>query len=351
MKFRKSQNQQDSIKISDKMQIPFTHRQSAHCETGVMSNMLTHHGLKISEPLVFGIGSGLFFGYFPFIRLNHLPVTAFRINTGGIMSRVAKRLDVKIKWEKFRDPQKAMEALDRKIAQEIPVGCRAGAYWLDYFPRRYRFHFNMHNLVAFGKEGDDYLISDPVFPEPVVCSRKNLMKARFARGPVPPKGKMFYVADVPEQANFPKAVTKGIKEVCRTMLKTPGPFIGVKGMRYVAKKVETWPEKLGERKAANYLGQLIRMQEEIGTGGAGFRFIYAAFLQECADILGKRQLLNISERMTEIGDRWRDFALIGSRICKNRASETETYPTMADTLRECAAEEEKLLRDLSEIVH
>ncbi|GAG11463.1 unnamed protein product, partial [marine sediment metagenome] len=61
--------------------------------------------------------------------------------------------------------------------------------------------------------------------------------------------------------------------------------------------------------------------------------------------------LDISERMTEIGDLWRDFALIGSRICKNRASETETYPTMADTLRECAAEEEKLLRDLSQIVH
>jgi len=27
------------------------------------------------------------------------------------------------------------------------------------------------------------------------------------------------------------------------------------------------------------------MQEEIGTGGAGFRYIYAAFLQEAADFL------------------------------------------------------------------
>lgn len=339
------------MKINDKMKIPFTHRQSAHCETGVMSNLLTYHGLEISEPLVFGIGSGLFFGHFPFIRLNHLPLTAFRINTGGIMSRVAKRINVKVEWQKFRDPQKAMEALDRKIAQKIPVGCRVGAYWLDYFPRRYRFHFNMHHVVAFGKVGDGYLISDPVFPEPVVCPRKSLIKARFSMGPMPPKGRMFYVADVPEQVNFPEAVTKGIKEVCRTMLKTPVPFIGIKGIRYVARKVETWPEKLGERKAAHYLGQLIRMQEEIGTGGAGFRYIYAAFLQECADILGKRQLMDISERMTEIGDQWRDFALIGSRICKNRASKTETYPTMADILRECAAKEEKLLRDLSEIVH
>jgi len=42
--------------------------------------------------MVFGIGAGLFFGYFPFIRLNNLPLTAFRIRTGGIMNRVVKRL-------------------------------------------------------------------------------------------------------------------------------------------------------------------------------------------------------------------------------------------------------------------
>lgn len=133
------------------MEIPFEHHQAAHCETGVLSNLLSHHGLKISEAMVFGIGSGLFFGYFPFIRLNSLPLSAFRIATGGIMKRVTKRLGVKLKWEKFRNPETAMAALDRKLEEQVPVGCRTGAYWLSYFPRRYRFHFNMHNLVVYGK--------------------------------------------------------------------------------------------------------------------------------------------------------------------------------------------------------
>jgi hypothetical protein len=330
--------------------IPFAHRQSAHCETGVLSNLLSHHGLAVSEPMVFGIGAGLFFGYFPFIRLNRLPLTAFRAETGKIMNRASKRLGVKLHWETFKDPRRAMAALDEKIRQQIPVGCRTGAYWLSYFPRRYRFHFNMHNLVVYGKQGENYLISDPVFPDPVTCSEADLMKARFARGPMPPKGKMYYLNGIPENVDFQGAVKKGIAEVCKAMLKVPVPFMGVRGIRYLAKKLAIWPEKLGEQKAALYLGQIIRMQEEIGTGGAGFRFIYAAFLQEAAQILGLDRLLDLSERMTHVGDNWRRFALMASRNCKKRASETETYPAMADILRACADGEENLFRDLAQAI-
>lgn len=48
------------------MKIPFEHRQSAHCENGVVSNLLRFHGMEFDEPMVFGIGAGLFFSLFPF---------------------------------------------------------------------------------------------------------------------------------------------------------------------------------------------------------------------------------------------------------------------------------------------
>ena len=204
----------------------------------------------------------------------------------------------------------------------------------------------MHNLVAYGRSNGDYLISDPVFPDPVTCPEKDLMKARFAQGPLAPRGKMYYVTSVPTEIDLNGAITKGIKAVCNVMTRAPVRFIGVKGMRYLAGKVEHWPRKLGEEKAALNLGQLIRMQEEIGTGGAGFRFLYAAFLQESASILDDNRLLDLSQRMTAVGDRWRNLALIGSRICKHRASETETFAAMADILRDCALQEDQLYRDL-----
>jgi hypothetical protein len=331
--------------------IVFPHRQSSHCESGVAANLLCYHGVRLSEAMAFGIGTGLFFAYLPFIRLDHLPLTTYRCEAGGILKRVASRLGCTVRWQKFRSPQKSMTALDAVLDKGIPVGCRTGAYWLPYFPPAFRFHFNAHNMVVYGKASpEEYLVSDPVFPQPERCAAKALMKARFAQGALAPRGVMFYFEQVPRQYNLPEAIVKGIKETCRRMLKTPLYFAGTRGIRYLADRVEKWPRKLGDELAARHVGQLIRMQEEIGTGGAGFRFMYAAFLQEAAPVLNNGALLELSRRMTTVGDLWRKTAVIGARICKGRASRGETYAEMAERLRDCAKQETEIFKDLLECI-
>lgn len=332
------------------MKIDYEHRQFAHCENGATAGLISHAGVAMSEAMTFGVGAGLFFGYLPFIRLNHLPLTTFRIIAGSIFKRVTRELDVKIYSRKFRDQQRAMDVLDETLAKGIPVGLQTGAWWLPYFPTAYRFHFNMHNLVVYGKEGDNYLISDPVFPEPVLCAANDLKNARFAKGVLAPKGRMYWVGSVSPQVDFPKVIRRGIKTVTKAMLKTPLPILGVSGIRFLAKRLEGWPDKLGDENALLHLGQLIRMQEEIGTGGAGFRFIYAAFLQEAAAHLNDARFLEFSARMTAIGDHWREFAVRAARNCKGRASAEDSFPAMARILVEIAALEEELYRDLAEVV-
>lgn len=332
------------------VKIDFPHKQSSHCESGVVSNLLSYHGIEMSEAMAFGIGTGMFFAYLPFIKLNKLPLTTYRCEAGGILKRVAKRLGCEIRWQKFRAPQKAMAALDEKLALGIPVGCRTGAYWLPYFPPAFRFHFNAHNLVVYGKDGDEYLISDPVFPNPERCAAKGLMKARFAQGALAPKGVMFHFEQVPAEFDWAGAITTGIRDACRRMLKTPLPVAGTRGIHFLADRLEKWPQKLGPERSKLYVGQLIRMQEEIGTGGAGFRFMFAAFLQEAAPILNKAAMLDLSRQMTAAGDIWREAAVIGARICKGRASATDTYGEMADRLRTCAREETRIYKELLECV-
>ncbi|BCR03205.1 peptidase [Desulfuromonas versatilis] len=328
------------------MNIDFAHRQSAHCESGVTANLLSHHGIEISEALAFGIGSGLFFGYLPFVRINRLPLVTFRSAPGAIFKRVAQRLGVEVTRKKFRVPEQSMAALDQALGQRIPVGLQTGVFWLPYFPPALRFHFNAHNLVVHGREGDAYRISDPVIDEPVLCPREDLMRARFAEGALAPKGAMYYLEKVPGQVDLRPAVKAGMREVGRRMVKAPVPIIGVRGIRYLAGQLERWPQKLGAKRSGQYLGHLIRMQEEIGTGGGGFRFIYAAFLQEAAELLGAPRLSELSRELTGIGDRWREFALLGARRCKGRGAEETSYPRLAAMLRECAEREEKLFRSL-----
>ena len=95
----------------------------------------------------------------------------------------------------------------------------------------------------------------------------------------------------------------------------PIPIIGVRGMHMLANKVA----RLDDTEfSLNYAGHIVRMQEEIGTGGGGFRFLYAAFLQEAAQITGIAELAVMSERLNEIGDGWREFALKAARMIKGR---------------------------------
>lgn len=330
--------------------ISFEHRQTAHCESGVTANLLSHAGVALSEAMAFGIGGGLFFGYFPFIRVYGLPLTTFRNNVGGIFSRTAKRLGIGIQRRKFRDQRKAEAALDAELARGTPVALQTGMYWLEYFPKAYRFHFNAHNLVVYGREGDDYLISDPVLQEPVRCPAGVLQKARFAHGLLAPKGKMFHLKAAPDEVNIPKAVYAGLKDVEKVMRRTPVPYIGVRGIRMLAKQLERWPARLDKRKASLYLGHIIRMQEEIGTGGAGFRFLYAAFLQEAAELLDEKRLFQLSREMTDVGDVWRQFALQGARDLKGRSTQPDVYPQLATILRECAEREESIFKQLGAVV-
>ena len=329
------------------IRMDFEHSQSAHCENGVVSNLMNYYGIELSEPMVFGIGSGLFFSHMPFLKVDGIPVTSFRPLPGVIFSRISKRLNIQFEKKRFRrSPGDAMQALDANLEMGIPTGMLVGVYHLSYFPEPYRFHFNAHNIVVFGRENGDYLISDPIMEDYATLTGKELKRVRYAKGVFAPKGHMYWVKKVPGQIDLQQAVRQGIKQTCNHMLTIPVPMFGVKGIRFLAARVRKYPEKLGPRKAALFTGQIVRAQEEIGTGGAGFRFMYAAFLQEAGKVLDIPAYKDLSERMTLIGDSWRSFAVIPARIVKNRNKADENYDRAADQLLEIADLEERFFRDL-----
>jgi hypothetical protein len=243
----------------------------------------------------------------------------------------------------------AMNELDALLDKGIPAGMLVGVFYLSYFPKEFRFHFNAHNLVVFGKEDKTYFISDPVMEHVETLTYEELAKVRFAKGTYPPKGRMYHITGIPEKIDLKKAIIKAIKQASKHMLGIPIHWFGVKGIRYMAKRLRNWPEKLGEKNAALHLGQVIRMLEEIGTGGAGFRFIYAAFLQEAAAVMEQPWLLEVSNEMTAVGDKWREFAYYAARTFKKRGEDQYSYTQLSDLLMAIADQEEAIFRKLKNI--
>lgn len=338
--------------MTGKVEKTFNHIQSAHCENGVTTSLLRYHGVDfMTEPLAFGLGSGLFYIHIPFLNFNNGPAISFRTMPGAIFKRTCDALGVKVERQKFKSEEESLRVLNQKVSENVPVGCQVGVFHLTYFPKEYRFHFNAHNLIIFGKEGDDYLVSDPVMEVTTTLSEKDLQRVRFAKGVYAPKGHLYYPSNVGEVSPdlLRKGIRKGIQRNTRDMLRIPGGVAGVKGIKYTAKKVRGWREKLGERKAGLYLGQIVRMQEEIGTGGGGFRFLYAAFLEQASNYINNDQLLSVSEDFTKSGDLWRGAAVQMAGIYKGRLSEQKDYDQAADMLIEISEVEKEAFRRLSKL--
>lgn len=331
------------------MNTSYQHIQTAHCENGVATGLLRHHGLEfMNEPLMFGLGSGIFYIHIPFLMVNGGPAISYRSMPGWIFSRASKLLGVTVNRKKFSNEKDAYDYLNKQIQIGNPVGCQVGVYNLPYFPSEYRFHFNAHNLVVYGKENGNYLVSDPVMETVTSLTEEDMLKVRFAKGPLAPKGHVYYPEHVKpiNTEQLQKAVSKAIARSAFEMLYIPGPIAGVDGINYTANHVRKWREKLGSKKAALYLGQIVRMQEEIGTGGGGFRFLYAAFLEQASEILNNDKLIKVSDEFTKAGDMWRASAINMGRIYKGRLNEQKNYDECADMLNEIAAIEKTAFREL-----
>lgn len=300
----------------------FRHLQSAHCESGVMASLLSHYGLPMTEPMAFGLASALSFAYIPFVKLSGMPLIAYRMPPRWIIKGLQKRIGLRMKFQTFRDPEAGMARLDDLLDQGKLVGLQTSVYWLPYFPDEMRFHFNAHNLLVFGREGSDYRVSDPVFEEAVTCSRSGLQKARFAKGALAAKGMLYYPEHVPTEVDYARVIPKAIRSNYNIMTRAPLPVIGIRGIRYLGKNLRNVAadRRKGEKYLRHYLSHIVRMQEEIGTGGAGFRFVYAAFLNEASGHVQKDLLQEASAKMTEAGDEWRRFALTASKMCRDRAA-------------------------------
>lgn len=334
-------------------ELDLEHRPAAHCENGTISSLLRYHGIDLSEPMIFGLASGLFFTHITFIKMGGLPVTSFRTFPGVLFKRITKLLGIKTQTRLFFSPEKAMKALDQLILEKkTPVGCVVGMYDLPYVPAEYRFRFNGHNICIIGKDEERgiYSVLDTNVTKKETISYDDLCKVRFPKGGVYPlMGQMYWINSVPNQLpDLNPLILKSIKKTCHNMISEPKfiRYVGVNGIQYMSECIRTWEKKMGRRKAALNLAQVIRMLEEIGTGGAGFRFVYSAFLQEAAEKTGLQELNDYSIRMTEIGDKWREFAYKASRMFKKRAGENYTYDDLGDLLQEIGENERTFFNEL-----
>jgi len=313
-----------------------------------MSTLLKYQGLELSEPMVFGLSGAICFAYLPFLKMGNMPLVSYRMFPGHIVKKFPQKLGVEYFRKTYKDQDQAMAELDEFLARRQLVGLQTSAYFTTYFPPEMRFQFNAHNIIIIGKDADEYLVSDPVFDHLERIKATDLKKARFAKGFSAPKGLVHYPIESPGRIDLKRLIKQSIKKTVHMMLHAPLPWIGIKGINHLARKVARLSREQNDRYTRHFLGNIVRMQEEIGTGGGGFRFMYAAFLQEAHKTLDMPVLKEASDKMTATGDSWRMFALECAKVVKNQKARVD-LPEIAQILRACGESEKQIYRMLKTV--
>lgn len=290
----------------------FEHRVASHCESGSLRNLLAHAGVEASEPMVFGVGSGPAFYYLFFARgPSTLPLIGIRNPPGSILENVARLTGVEVRVGQPRSTDKALARAEALLREGTPVAASVEMFRMRYLPDFMRVHAPFHFVVLLGREGGRFAVSDPYHPEVALLEREDLVAAWATGARMARDNLMCHVGRVPKGAiDWRRASLKAIRRACRAMVLPRGVrnafyFVGVEGMRTYARRVRDWPAwHRGVRLREGILFNAVAFEDQ-GTGGAAFRLMYGAFLQEVAELTGSRALGELAERLVAHGRRWR----------------------------------------------
>lgn len=262
-----------------------------HCETVATGSLLGAVGVKLTEPMLFGVGQGL---GFIFLNLSSLPLpfVGGRTRPFALTTALCANLGIECAAEETTSRAKAWCALEEHLRNDQPVGLQLDCFHLEYFSNP--VHFAGHFVAAYGFDDSDVLLVDTAQQGSTQrASRRNLEAARFAKGPMAAKARSWTISP-PKKAWNPgsilrKAIPAALVANARDYL-APG-FKGASylGIRKLAASLPGWLELA--KNPARDLSLVALLMEKAGTGGALFRNFYRDFLLEAREYLGARPAL------------------------------------------------------------
>ncbi|MEV8313335.1 BtrH N-terminal domain-containing protein [Streptomyces sp. NPDC059900] len=277
-----------------------------HCETTALGVLLRHEGLDLSEPLLFGLGSGLSFVYWDSKALG-FPFLGGRVKPFELTRNLVTVLGLELAVAETTSPRKAWQNVAAPIDAGRPVGLQLDSYHLDYFSTK--VHFGGHVVAMYGyDEQNAYLVDTDPQGGAVTTSLAALARARGERGPMAARHRSFTIT-APGGLPCPRdRIIPAIKTCADAFLNPPIANLGHRGIEKAAGQVPKWLRRSDD--PGQDLPRAALLMEKAGTGGALFRNLYRDFLAECAQLIDSRHLRTGHSLYGEAAALWSQVAAL-----------------------------------------
>ncbi|MEV0296179.1 BtrH N-terminal domain-containing protein [Nocardia sp. NPDC050710] len=281
-------------------------RDTQHCETTALGVLLRQQGLDLSEPMLFGLGSGLSFVYWDSKTMG-FPFLGGRVKPLDLTRNLTTRVGLELLVQETTSPRRAWENVVAPIDAGHPVGLQLDSYYLDYFTSK--VHFGGHIVAMYGYDDHNaYLVDTDQQGGMVSTGLTSLAQARAARGPMTAKHRSFTLA-TPRNPLSPRSqIIPAITACADAFLNPPIANLGHRGIEKAGKLVRTWFQRTDNPQRD--LLQAALLMEKAGTGGALFRNFYRDFLAECTQLIDSGHLRTGHRLYTEAATLWTEVAAL-----------------------------------------
>ncbi|MFB8350053.1 BtrH N-terminal domain-containing protein [Streptomyces niveus] len=314
-----------------------------HCETTTLGVLLRHQGIDLSEPMLFGLGSGLSFIYWDSKAMG-FPFLGGRVKPFELTRNLAAALGLNLLVAETTSARKAWQNVAAHIDAGRPVGLQLDSYHLDYFTTK--VHFGGHVVAMYGyDEQDAHLVDTAPQGGAVTTGLAALARARAERGPMTARHRSFTITAPGGPVSPQDRIVPAIKTCADAFLNPPIANLGHRGIEKTAKQVPKWLER--SENPREDLPRAAALMERAGTGGALFRNLYRDFLAECADLIDSDHLRTGHSLYAQAAALWTEVAELIAAA--GESGDAKTLGRAGAVLHELARIEREAMQALSRV--
>lgn len=274
----------------------------AHCETTTTGTLLAHAGLRLSEPMLYGIGQGLAYGVFTFASMPG-PFIGGRPKGEALTRTLAAHLGIDIAYRQTRSMTKAWTNVADFVDAGQPVGVKLNCRYLDYFTTK--VDFAGHYVAVYGYDDHRVFVVDTAQQGGAnTTGRDAFARGRRWKGPLASNALTWTLTAPPRDIDWPRVLRAAIAANARNYLTPPIRNFGPAGIRKTAALAPSWPKRYATADIA-HVGELM---EHGGTGGGLFRNLYRDFLAEANQHLHRTQLDDAASMFDQAAQLWTRIA-------------------------------------------
>lgn len=273
-----------------------------HCASSGLRNLASFHGLGWSEALCFGLGAGL--GIW-FVKSKN-PSRMIHVRSFDLEERFFIQIGQPLSWDRFENASQSEKALIDTLNAGLPAIIQTDICYLPYYNTT--THFPGHVITVWGYDADKqvFFITDTEREDLIEVGFKNIGRARFCGdGFFDVKGNCMAPKKMSPAPDMPRAVAQAILCASKMIMDKAWEFQGILGLENCLKEMDKWKDFKDWQWTARFSYQVL---EKRGTGGGGFRLMYADFLDEAGAFLPQVFSLGLPEMMRKTASAWTGLA-------------------------------------------